>query len=249
MLEQDLQIAMPGGTADAVLFFPDASTPLPGVLHLPDIAGIRESHRSMARRLSAEGYAVLLVNIFYRTSRPPVFDFPRVSGDERTMQRMSELVTPLTPEAQQQDAAAYIDFLTAQPTVRPGPIGVVGYCFSGALALRAAATRPAQVAAAASFHGGGLYKADTPASPHLVLPQVTGRLYFGHAVDDKSMNAEAIESLENALAGWGGRYENETYEGARHGWTVPDNPAFNPVQADRAFGKLTELFSATLGSI
>ena len=32
----------------------------------------------MARRLSAEGYAVLLVNPFYRTSRPPVFDFPRI---------------------------------------------------------------------------------------------------------------------------------------------------------------------------
>jgi carboxymethylenebutenolidase len=249
MLEQDLQIAMPGGIADAVLFSPDASTPLPGVLHLPDIASIRESHRNMARQLSAEGYAVLLVNIFYRTSCPPVFDFPRVPGEERTMRRMSELMAPLTPEAQQQDAAAYVDFLTAQAAVAPGPVGVVGYCFSGALALRAAAMRPAQVAAAASFHGGGLYKADNAASPHLVLPQVTARLYFGHAVNDKSMNAEAIEKLEQALAGWGGRYENETYEGAHHGWTVPDNPAFNPVQADRAFGKLTELFSATLGSV
>jgi carboxymethylenebutenolidase len=247
MFEHDLQIAMPGGIADAVLFSPDASTPLPGVLHLPDIAGIRESHRSMARRLSAEGYAVLLVNIFYRTSRPPVFDFPRVPGDERTMQRMGELVTPLTPETQEQDATAYIDFLTSQAAVRPGPVGVVGYCFSGALALRAAATRPTQVAAAASFHGGGLYKADNSASPHLVLPQVSGRLYFGHAVDDKSMNAEAIESLGQALAGWGGRYENETYEGAHHGWTVPDNPAFNQVKADRAFHQLTELFAATLG--
>lgn len=249
MLAQDLQIAMPGGTADAVLFSPDASTPLPGVLHLPDIAGIRESHRDMARRLSDEGYAVLLVNIFYRTSRPPIFDFPRVPGEERTLRRMSELMAPLTQEAQQQDAVAYIDFLTAQPVVEPGPIGVVGYCFGGAFALRAAAMRPEQVAAAASFHGGGLYKGDDPDSPHLVLPQVTARLYFGHAVHDKSMNAEAIEKLEQALAGWGGRYENETYEGAHHGWTVPDHPAFNPVQADRAFDKLTELFSATLGSI
>jgi len=246
MTEQDLQISMPDGTADAVLFSPDASTPLPGVLHLPDIGSIREAHRSMARRLSAEGYAVLLINPFYRTSRPPVFGFPRIPGEERTMRRMAELVGPLTPVAQRLDGAAYIDFLTAQPAVRPGPVGAVGYCFSGALALRTAAARPSQVVAAASFHGGGLYKVADPASPHLVLPQVAGRLYFGHAVNDKNMDAEAIERFEEALENWGGRYESETYEGAHHGWTVPDNPAFNPTQADRAFHQLTELFAAIL---
>lgn len=249
MTEQELQIPMPGGVADAVFFSPSPSTPLPGVLFLPDIGGIREALRSMARHLSTEGYAVLLVNPFYRTSRPPVFDFPRKAGEPRTVQRMAELTTPLTPEAQQQDSAAYIDFLTAQTAVRSGPIGVVGHCFTGALALRVAATCPNQVAAAASFHGGGLYKASDPASPHLVLPQVRARLYFGHAINDKSMDAEAIERLGQALEEWGGTYENEIYEGASHGWTVPDNPAFNPKQADRAFRKLTELFAAKLRQV
>lgn len=246
MTERNLQIPMPGGTADAVLFSPNPATPLPGVLHLPDIGSIREAHRGMARRLSAKGYAVLLVNPFYRTSRPPVFDFPRKAGESRTMQRMAELMAPLTPEAQRQDLAAYLDFLTAQSAVRSGPLGAVGYCFSGGLALRAAASRPLQVAAAASFHGGGLYKADDPDSPHLVLPGVAARLYFGHAVQDKSMNTEAIQQFEQALAAWGGSYQSETYEGSFHGWTIPDNPVFNPEQADRAFRKLTELFAATL---
>lgn len=246
MTEQDLQIPMPHGTADAVLFSPDPSTPLPGVLHLPDIGGIREAHRSMARRLSAEGYTVLLVNPFYRTSRPPVFDFPRAADPARTAQRMAELMEPLTPEAQQEDVGAYVDFLTAQPAMRPGTIGVVGYCFSGALALRTAAARSSQVDAVASFHGGGLYKAGNPASPHLILPEVSARLYFGHAVQDKSMDAEAIQLFEQALAEWGGRYESETYEGAFHSWTVPDSPVFNPEQADRAFRKLTELLAETL---
>jgi carboxymethylenebutenolidase len=246
MTEQDLQIPMPHGTADAVLFSPDPSTPSPGVLYLPDIGSIREANRSMARRLSAEGYTVLLVNPFYRTSRPPVFDFPRTADPARTMLRMAELTGPLTPEVQQEDGGAYVDFLTAQPAMRPGTIGVVGYCFSGGLALRTAAARSSQVDAVASFHGGGLYKAGNPASPHLVLPEVSARLYFGHAVQDKSMDAEAIQHFEQALAEWGGRYESETYEEAHHGWTVADNPAFKPKEADRAFRKLTELFAATL---
>src|SRR5690242_4943792 len=246
MTEQDLQIPMSEGTCDAVFFSPDISAALPGVLHLPDIGSIRQAHRDMARRLAAEGYAVLLVNPFYRTSRPPVFSFPRVAGEPRTAQRMAELMAPLTSDKQEQDAAAYVDFLIAQSPVRRGPAGVVGYCFSGALALRAAAVRPQTIAAVASFHGGGLYKADNPASPHLVLPRVKARLYFGHATNDKSMDAEAIQNFEQALATWGGKYESETYEGAAHGWTVPDNPVFNPPQAERAFHKLTELFAAVL---
>lgn len=246
MIEQDLIIPMPEGTADAVLFSPEASTPLPGVIHLPDIGGIREAHRIMARRLSHEGYTVLLVNPFYRTSRSPVFDFPRVAGEERTMQRMAELMGPLTPEAQERDVAAYVDFLEANPAFHPGQMAAVGYCFSGAMALRAAAVRSSLIAAAASFHGGGLYRASDPASPHLVLPKVVARLYFGHAEQDRSMNADAIQGLDQALADWGREYESEIYASAHHGWTVPDNPAFNPEQADRAFEKLTELLAETI---
>ena len=58
------------------------------------------------------------------------------------------------------------------------------------------------------------------------------------------MPAEAIQSFEAALAAWGGRYESETYEGAFHGWTVPDAPIYNQTQAERAFAKLTQLLAA-----
>jgi carboxymethylenebutenolidase len=162
------------------------------------------------------------------------------------MQRFAELTGPLTPEAQTADVAAYLEFLTSQPAVRPGPIGVVGFCFGGAMALRAAAAAPDKVAAAASFHGGNLYKPDDPASPHLLLPRVSARLYFGHATADPTMSADAILHFEAALADWGGSFASETYDGASHGWTVPDNPVFNPTQADRAFAKLTQLFQEAL---
>ena len=136
--------------------------------------------------------------------------------------------------------------LAAQPGVHHGSVAAVGYCFSGALSLRSAAARPEKVAAAASFHGGGLYKADDPASPHLALPQVNAQLYFGHAEGDNSMTAEQIILFERALFDWNGDYESETYAGASHGWTVPDNPVFNPPLAERAFAKLTELLAETL---
>ena len=54
------------------------------------------------------------------------------------------------------------------------------------------------------------------------------------------MPAEAIKELEKSLAEWGGLYESEIYN-AGHGWTVPDNPAYNQPEADRAHGRLVSL--------
>jgi carboxymethylenebutenolidase len=166
-------------------------------------------------------------------------------SEERTMRRFVELTTPLTAAAMERDGASYVDFLAKQDLVGKGGMGIVGYCFTGAMALRTAAVRPEKIAAAASFHGGRLYT-DASDSPHRVVPRVRARLYFGHAVEDKSMPNQAIEDLGRALEAWGGDFENEIYESAYHSWTTLDSPVFNQIQADRAFAKLTELLETTL---
>ncbi len=145
----------------------------------------------------------------FRSSRLPLFNFKPNFTEDRTKQRLAELTAPLTPDAVERDASAYVDFLAKQDAVSHGRIGVVGYCFSGAVALRIAAARPDKIAAAASFHGGNLCT-DKPASPHLLLPKVNARLYFGHAVEDRGMPEESIKKLEQSLQTWGGKYESET---------------------------------------
>lgn len=243
--EEQIDIRTPDGTVDGFLYrHEDGSRP--GVIHLTDIGGVRSSQKAMASRLAAAGYTVLLPNIFYRSGKPPVIDLSPGFENEGVKKRLAELREPLTPDAQERDAGAYVDFLAGQEGVSAAGIGVVGYCFAGGMALRTAAARPDRVQAAASFHGGGLYT-DAPASPHRLLPRIKARLYFGHAVEDRGMPPEAIEHLGQALAAWGGRSESEVYEGARHGWTVPDSPVFNGLQAERAFARLTGLLAETLG--
>ncbi len=244
MIEEKIEIRTADGSSEGFLYRPEAGSRYPGVIHFTDIGGIRPAHEDMARRLTAEGYAVLMPNVFYRTGRPPLFDASAKSGDER-MKRFAELATPLTSEAIARDVAAYVDFLAAHDSVSQGPMGVVGYCFTGKMAVYTAMSRPDKIAAAASFHAAGLVT-DAPNSPHLALTFIKARLYFGHAVHDKGMPAEAIERLNRALEAWGGKYESEIYEGASHSWTVPDSPVYNQPQADRAFTKLTQLFAETL---
>jgi len=243
--EDRVEIGSPDGVIDGVVCAPDGADRRPAVLFLTDIGGLRPSQIDRGKRLAAEGYIVCLPNVCYRTRRPPLFDFPRDMRDERTKQRFVELTAPLTPEAVARDAEVYVDWLSARRDVAPQAMAVVGHCFSGAIALRIAAARPDRIAAALSFHGGGL-ATEAATSPHLLLPKVRARLYFGHAVKDSSMPVEAVARLDRALEAWGGRYESETYEGAFHGWTSSDGPVFNAAQAERAFETLSRVLAETL---
>ena len=245
IIEEAVEIRVADGVCDAMLFRDDGASPRPGVIHLTDIMGIRPASSGMAHRLAEQGYTVLMPNLFYRTGRPPMFDFVPQIGEERTMKRFGELTAPLTPDALERDARAYVDYLSAHVATKPGMMAAVGYCYSGGVAMRIAATCPDKIAAAASFHGGGLMT-DAPHSPHLLLPRIKAQLYFGHAIEDRTMPADTIKKFEAALLAWGGRYESETYAGALHGWTVPQMPAYNEAQAERAFEKLKQLLTATL---
>jgi carboxymethylenebutenolidase len=244
MIEKPVHIHAADGMADGLLIQPKKEGRWPGIIHLTDIGGIRQASTDMARRQTSEGYVVLLPNVFYRSGKPPMFHGPVNFGTEEFMKRVNELRQALPPDAQDRDIPAYVDFLAKQPAVKDGRFGVVGYCFTGAMAMRTAAERPDRIAAAASFHGGGLY-ADVPTSPHLLLSRIKARLYFGHGTDDRSMPTEAIEKFDRTLAAWGGQYESEIYP-AHHGWTVRDNPTYDELQAERAFHKLAELLAAAL---
>jgi carboxymethylenebutenolidase len=247
MISQQVEIATSDGTVDALLARPDATEALPGVIQLTDGLGFRQAHVDLSNRIAERGYVVLTPNVFYRTTRPPAFEFEADFTSERTTNRFREITGPLTPEAMARDGSAYVDFLSAQQSVSLGPMGVVGFCFTGQFALRTAAARPDRIAAAASFHGGGLVT-DTDRSPHLVLPRVKARLYLGHSDKDRSMPIEAIKKLEEALKAWGGTYQSEIYEGAVHGWMIPGGRMYHPEHGERGFMKLMELLDSALRS-
>ena len=243
MIEKNVDIRTPDGTADGVLVRPDGGDPVPGVIILTDIWGIRPAFVDLGKRIAEHGYVALLPNIFYRSGKPPFADNMDFH-DPRTKARVDEISRPLTPEKMESDSSAYVDFLTSQSSVNDGPLGVVGFCFAGQFALRTAAARPNRIGAAASFHGGGLYK-ENDASPHRALPRIKARLYFGHAMNDQSMTHSQIETFERALEKWGGEYSSETYN-ARHGWMIPGREMFDPENAGRGFAKLIELFDSVL---
>jgi carboxymethylenebutenolidase len=240
----ETKVEIPGLGAEALLLRPDDIADFPGVVFLTDIWGIRPANIGVAKRLCARGFSVLMPNVFHRYCRMTPDGFEHGSAEERT-KALHALFQALTPDNMVGDGKAYVDFLLAQKGVKKGDAGVVGYCFTGQMAVRMAAAQPDKIAAAASFHGGFLVT-PAPDSPHKILSPIKARLYFGHAVEDSTATPEQVKTLEAALRDWHGAFQSEFYEGALHGWTVPGRDVYNEMQAERAFEKLVELFEATL---
>ena len=240
----EAKVEIPAVGTEALFFRPDGVAEFPGVLFLTDIWGIRPGNIGMAKRLAEKGFAVLMPNVLHRYAgiQP---DGLETDDPEENRKRLGQLFMALKPDQMAGDGNAYVDFLLAQPGVKAGKVGVVGYCFTGQMAVRIAAAAPDKVAAAASFHGGFLVT-DAPDSPHRILGPITARLYFGHAVEDSTATPQQVATLEQALRDWHGAFQSEVYDGARHGWTVPGRGVYNELQAERAFEKLVELFDATL---
>ncbi len=244
MIEKKVDVKTPDGIADCELFYPTESGAWPGVIMYTDIGGIRPVFRDMASRLASEGFVVLLPNPFYRVSRVPVYPDPFKFGEEKTTARMAEVRKYVTAAGAQRDAPALVDFLLAQKQVKAA-VGTVGYCMGGGLAMRTAAASAEKVAACASFHGSQLASAE-PDSPHTLAHRIKAQIYFGFAIEDRTMPPEAVEKLKAGLDAAGVRYEGEVYAGARHGWCVKDHTVYHEAQAEHAWAHLVGFFNEAL---
>ncbi|MCY1014961.1 dienelactone hydrolase family protein [Pyxidicoccus sp. MSG2] len=242
---QDVDIKTADGTMDAKLFHPGGNGPWPAVILLTDAFGVRPVFDEMGHQLSKEGYVVLLPNVFYREGHASKLDLRGTFEDEAFKKRIYALIGGLTPERQKVDAGAELDFLARNSRVKGPKAGVVGYCMSGGIAVRMAADFPERVGAAASFHGGRL-ATDAPDSPHRLVGRVKGELYFGHADNDASMPAEAIQKLEAALKESGVKHRSELYAGKRHGFAVAGSAAHDEDASEQHWQRLLDLFGRTL---
>lgn len=239
--EQTVHIQTPDGKADAYFLHPATGTH-PAVILWPDIAGLRDAFKIMARRLASAGYAVLIVNQYYRSSPAPILQNFAEWRTETGQAKLKPMITQITPAATRSDAAAFVAWLDQQKAVdtRRG-IGTSGYCMGGPFTVRTAAVAPQRVKAAASFHGGKLVTAE-PDSPHLLLKDTQASYLFAIGQNDDAKEPTVKDALKKAAEEARRPAEIEVYP-ADHGWTVLDTPIYDKAQAERAWERMLALFA------
>lgn len=243
--EANVTIRTTDGTADAYFVHP-AKGRSPGVLIWPDIRGLRPAFRQMGKRLAGAGYAVLVVNPFYRSMKSPVVQPGEDYSDPKIRERIAPMAKLLNAKTVETDAAAFVAFLDKQKAVDPKrKLATTGYCMGGPMTMRTAASHPGRIGAAASFHGGGLATRE-PDSPHLLVPQMKASYLFAVAENDDQRDPQAKELLRQAFDAAKLPAEIEVYAAAMHGWCTLDSKVYNEVQAEKAWGKMLALFKTAL---
>src|SRR5229473_645552 len=239
--ESDVSVMTPDGTTDAYFVHPATGT-APGVLIWPDIFGLRPALRQMGKRLAESGYAVLVVNPFYRVKKAPTAD----NGAATPIAQLMPLAQALTETTQMTDAKAFIGWLDQQASVAKNrKVGTQGYCMGGPIAFRTAAAVPDRVGAVGSFHGGGLVTPN-PNSPHLLAAKTKAQLLIAIADNDDQRSPKDKTVLKETFEKASLPAEIEVYTGAAHGWCPPDSRVYNEPQAEKAWSRLLALYGKAL---
>jgi len=249
IVDSDVSITMSSGVCDAALIHPKGKGPFPAVILFTDVFGLRPTMREMAARLAASGgYAVLVPNPYYRTSKAPGLPTTLDFSSPADRDKIAQVRGPLTDDAVTSDTVAYVKYLDSQALVnKKAKMGVFGYCMGGPFTMQAAAANPDRIGAGASFHGGGLVT-DKPDSPHLKVLKMKAQFYFAIAMNDDQRQPDAKLKLDEAFKAAKLPAKIEVYDGCLHGWCVKDmplqggKPIYDEAQAERAWGQLTSLF-------
>lgn len=237
----EVSVPNPDGVCPAVMAVPADAGTWPAVVLFPDAGSLRPTFVAMAERLASSGLVVIVPDLYYRQAPYEPFDVTTVFDDPDERARLGEMSATVTPEGATRDGGALLDFLASRPEATPTPVGVVGYCLSGGMALRLAADQPDRVRAAASFHGGQIGR-DDPTSPHHLVGSIAGTVYVGVAADDWTFPADQEDRLRTALETAGVEHTIEHYDAA-HGFAVADNPTHDPVAEERHWAVLVGLLT------
>jgi len=227
-------------------------TPRAGLLVLPEVFGVNGWVRGVADRLAGEGYAALALPLFSRTA--PALDLgysPESLAEGRSHKERTK-----APELLQDvdRAMGWLKGSLVAAGALGAPIGCLGFCFGGHVALLAASLPG--IAATCDFYGAGVASGRPGGGPPTLdeVAGVQGRLLCVCGTDDALIPALDGEALEQALtaANTGRQARGQLPHRllmvpGGHGFLCDQRQDHHPESAALAWGEMLTFFGETLG--
>jgi carboxymethylenebutenolidase len=186
--------------------------------------GLNPHIEDITRRLAVDNFMAFAPDALF-----PLGGYP---GDE---DKARALFGDLDQSKIRQDFVAATHWLMKRPD-STGKVGVVGFCYGGAMANTLATLVP-ELAAAVAFYGSAPNPAD--------VAKIKEALLIHFAEKDDRVNA-SWPAYKEALEAHKIRYEAHTYPGTQHGFNNDTTPRFNAEAATLAWSRTTEFFQKRL---
>ena len=144
------------------------------------------------------------------------------------------------------DARAAVAALRAQPGCT-GKLGAMGFCIGGHMTYLTACET--DVAAAASFYGGGIAAPKGPGgkeAPIARTPKLRGKLLCLFGGKDAMIPQGQVDAIRKALEGAKKRHEVVVYPDADHGFFCDQRATHHAASAADAWQRVKRLFAEEL---
>jgi carboxymethylenebutenolidase len=198
---------------------------LPMVLVVHENRGLNPYIEDVARRLAIAGFITLAPDAL-----SPLGGYPGNDDEGRTMQARRD------GEEMTQDFIAGAKYLAADPAGN-GKVGVVGFCFGGAMANELAVRIPDVISAAVAYYGR------QPASESVSKIKVPLLLHYAEL--DERVNA-GWPAYEQALKAADVSYTVHMYPGVNHAFHNDSTPRYDAEAAELSWKRTLQFFEQHL---
>ncbi|MGV3509094.1 MAG: dienelactone hydrolase family protein [Sphingobacteriaceae bacterium] len=214
-----------GGTIKALLSKPaDSKKKLGGIVVVHENRGLNPHIEDVARRAALAGFISLAPDAL-----TPLGGYPGNDDEGRAMQSKRD-----RNEMEEDFIAAY-EYLKNHKDCN-GKVGVVGFCFGGAIANMMAVRIP-DLAASVPFYGGQPDISD--------VPKINAPLLLHFAELDTRVN-EGWPAYEAALKEHRKDYKAYIYENTNHGFHNDTTPRYDKAAAELAWKRTIDFFKEKL---
>ena len=213
------------GTLRGYLAVPaNAKGKLPAILVVHENRGLNPHIEDVTRRLALEGFIAFAPDALH-----PLGGYPGEEDKARTLFQQLDQVKSRA------DFVAAAGALKSLPQ-STGKVGVVGFCYGGAIANHLATVIP-DLAAAVPFYGSQAPAADVPRIRAPLMIHDAGkdaRILAGWPAYEAALKANKVE------------YQHFLYEGAEHGFNNDTTPRYDEAAAKLAWSRTVGFFKAKL---
>jgi carboxymethylenebutenolidase len=219
----------PGETGEVRAYFasPKGDAKLPGVVVIHENRGLNAHIEDVTRRFALEGFLALAPDALSPLGGTP--DDP---------EKAPALLGQLEKEKNTKNFVAAAKYLKTHPR-STGKVGVVGFCWGGAMTNQVAVHSP-DVAAAVPYYGAAPAVED--------VPKIKASLLLHYAGNDERINA-GIPAFEAALKAASKDYKLYMYEGAQHAFNNDTAPTrYNKDAAQLAWQRTISFLKENLKS-
>ena len=203
LIVENIKYAGETGEVRAYFARPKGDAKLPGVVVIHENRGLNAHIEDVTRRIALEGFLALAPDAL-----------SPLGGTPEDSEKAPAMLGQLDKDKTKKDFVAAVKYLKTRP-LSSGKVGVVGFCWGGAMSNQVAVYSP-ELVAAIPYYGAAPAPED--------VPKIKASLLLHFAGIDERINA-GIPAFEAALKAASVNYKIYVYEGAQHAFNNDMAPA------------------------